>query len=500
MPRTAARSAPVIEALGGEDIGPETEGRPRVAVVGGGFAGAAFAAHLLRAAEWPVELIMIEPRTELGCGLAYGTEDPSHRINVPSCKMSVFEEDPGHFTRWLRVTGERAEDPEGESPEGWHFSRRQSFGRYMTATLTDALAKAAPGARVVHVRARALAVRPAQIDRPAHVYIDTGGAIHTTRVVLAASHERPTLPWHLNQKTRTHPGLIRDPWTHAHLLGLEPDARVVVLGTGLTMADVVSGLLARGHCGAIHAMSRRGQLPRPHGAFAPKVDFAADRLPASARASVRQLRLQIAAEVRAGRDWQPAVDGARARAEAIWRDWPIAEQAKALRHLRPWWDVHRYRLAPQVAERLRSARATGGLTVHASRIHEIGCDGGRLALRFRSRGDRGTRTLHADAVINCMGPVSDIIRTPNPAVRSLLDTQAAVPDAHRLGLSVDPDYRLIDADGRANPYLRAVGPLTRGVFWEVIGVPELSEHCRRLAHITVQELGLAHTPANAVNA
>ena len=500
MPATAASPAPAIEIAALRALGDEVPDRPRVVIVGGGFAGAAFAVHLLHAAEGPVDVVLVEPRAELGRGLAYGTDDPAHRINVPSCKMSVFAEDPHHFTRWLSASGERAVDPQGESAGRWHFSRRQAFGRYMTATLQQALGAAVPGTRLRHVRARAIAVQPAATGMPAQVYLESGGAIPATRVVLAASHERPALPWRLDPDTRAHPGLIRDPWTIGPLAEIDPDAPVTVLGTGLTMADVVSGLLTRGHRGAIHAVSRRGQLPRPHAAFDPKADFAGHGLPADARAGLRQLRRLIAAEASAGRDWQLAVDGARAQAEASWRGWSAAEQAKALRHLRAWWDVHRYRLAPQVHGTLRAARERGALTIHAGRIQAIARDGVRLALHVRPRGGGAARVLSADAVVNCMGPASDITRSPNPAVRSLLDTGAAVPDAHRLGLSVDPGYRLIDAAGRADPHLRAVGPLTRGVFWEVVGVPELSAHCRRLAETTLAELGLSNPQATVATA
>ena len=45
--------------------------RPRIAVIGGGFAGAVFALHLIRAnGKRPIELDIYEPRPLLGAGLA----------------------------------------------------------------------------------------------------------------------------------------------------------------------------------------------------------------------------------------------------------------------------------------------------------------------------------------------------------------------------------------------------------------------------------------------
>jgi uncharacterized NAD(P)/FAD-binding protein YdhS len=50
---------------------------------------------------------------------------------------------------------------------------------------------------------------------------------------------------------------------------LDPAAPVLPIGTGLTMVDAVVSLLDQGHHGPIHALSRRGLLPRRHLATPP---------------------------------------------------------------------------------------------------------------------------------------------------------------------------------------------------------------------------------------
>ncbi len=91
--------------------------RPSVAIIGGGFSGAAFALHLLRdAPDLRVHLTMIEPGATLGAGLAYSTPDPEHRINVAAARMAVFAEDPAQFDRWFRAGGGPAQDPQSV---GW---------------------------------------------------------------------------------------------------------------------------------------------------------------------------------------------------------------------------------------------------------------------------------------------------------------------------------------------------------------------------------------------
>ena len=108
---------------------------PVVVVLGGGFSGAVFATHLLRAARAPFELVIVEPRAQLGAGLAYGSAAPEHRINVPSDKMILFAEDPMHLTRWVRAEGLFESDPEAVTTEGHHYMRRADFARYVAAQL-----------------------------------------------------------------------------------------------------------------------------------------------------------------------------------------------------------------------------------------------------------------------------------------------------------------------------------------------------------------------------
>lgn len=53
-----------------------------VGIVGGGASGVLAAIHLLRDEPVPVRIIMMEPRTELGRGVAHGTDEPGHLLNV----------------------------------------------------------------------------------------------------------------------------------------------------------------------------------------------------------------------------------------------------------------------------------------------------------------------------------------------------------------------------------------------------------------------------------
>src|SRR5271156_2448540 len=100
----------------------------RVAIVGGGAAGVLAAVHMRRAMP-DAQITLIDASGRPGAGAAYGTDDPTHLLNVPAPRMSAWPDDPDHFSRWL---DERAVTP-AES-----FAPRLAYGRYLQDQLAAA--------------------------------------------------------------------------------------------------------------------------------------------------------------------------------------------------------------------------------------------------------------------------------------------------------------------------------------------------------------------------
>ena len=101
----------------------------RVVIVGGGFTGAAAAVHLVRASHAALAITIVEPREELGRGLAYSTEDPDHRLNGNSDSHVVDLADASELNRWCAANGILARDPEARSRNGYTFIRRHDFDK-----------------------------------------------------------------------------------------------------------------------------------------------------------------------------------------------------------------------------------------------------------------------------------------------------------------------------------------------------------------------------------
>ena len=466
----------------------------RVAIVGGGFTGVAFAAHLLRAASRPLEIDVVEPRTSLGAGLAYGSAAPEHRINVPSDRMDVYSEDPLHFTRWLKTTGAWQADPDALTEWGDHYSRRHVFGQYMGALLDEALSAAPVGSAVRHLRGNAMDL--SEEGERLRLVLDPGvSERHRYDAVgVFTSHAPPAFPWPVHDRAQDPragsgertpaaparsgmPMVIPDAWDLDAIRAVPSDARVVIAGVGLTMADVVVSLRAQGHAGTVVALSRRALLPRPQIARFDVLPLLEDDVcPRSTRALLRLVRRRVAQAEAGGLQWRAALDGLRRALPTVWRALPIGEQRRALRWLRPFWDVHRFRMAPQVAALLDAGRRDGWLEVRAGRIDALDRRRDSLAVTVSRRGE--SHALHCDVFVNCTGPDARFDRTANPLLRALLDRGRVVADAHRLGPAVDALGRAIDRAGSPDPRIRIAGPLVKGTVGEVVGVPEASANAR----------------------
>ncbi|WP_189043238.1 FAD/NAD(P)-binding protein [Aliidongia dinghuensis] len=446
-----------------------------IAIIGAGFSGTLLALHLLRRTPASVRVVLIERHNRFAQGPAYATGNPSHLLNVPAGRMSAFHDRPSDFLEWL------ARQPDAASDVGpASFVPRRQFGVYIRQLLHEELKRPGAADRLELVRGDVAAVE-AEPHGPLSLCIGAERRIAADLAVLAIGNFPPEPPVIADPAFFDTPFYQPDPWAGDTLNSLDPDAPVLLIGTGLTMVDTVISLEDAGHRGPIHALSRRGLTPRCHaaGAIAPRRPGAA--IPDRLTDSLRMLRAEARRAQREGSSWQAVLDELRPFGRDLWQALPPQDRSRFLRHLRPWWDVHRHRLAPAVSQRIEAARARGQLMIHAGRIESITAGSERATLVYRPRGADERRTLDIARVVNCAGPACDFDRIPHPLVRRLLKDGFVRPDPHRLGLDVTPSGALKDRSGAISRQLFAVGPVTRGAFWEMTAVPDIRRQCELLA-------------------
>lgn len=454
----------------------------RIGVVGGGFTGAVVALQLCRHLPAAARIDIFEPRPTLGCGVAYSAADPSHRINVPASRMTVLNEAPSEFDSWARNAGVLAADPAALWVHDHIFPQRREFGRYVSHLL-DGAVRARPDISFRHHRALVTDIGCAPESYV--LGLSSGAAVEADLIVLAVSHPPPAAPALLQPLVAAGGPVILDPWAEGALNAVTPDAEVIIVGTGLTMADVVASLEARGHRGRIRAFSRRGLLSRGHPVVAPaKRDwFETAPPPRTAAALVRAVRQEVANANAEGEPWQAVFDDVRVNGRRLWQAMPIAEQRRLVRHIRPFWDVHRFRIAPQAEAAIARLRDAGQFTAIAASLTTAAWDGKRVRMELAPRGKGGRMTVRweADAVVVTTGPAHGGILATNPALAALRAHGSLRMDPTGLGLDVDEASHAIGSDGRAAPGLLVAGPLARGRFGELMGLPQVSEHAQAVA-------------------
>jgi uncharacterized NAD(P)/FAD-binding protein YdhS len=431
-----------------------------VAIVGGGFSGTMVAANLARKG---VDSVLIESGGRAGQGVAYSTREPAHVLNVRAEVMSAWADDLEHFVHVAETEGNTRRD----------FVQRRQFGRYLRGLLDDAIASG----HVRLVEAQATSAEPD--DNSWNVSLDSGEAIRASGLVLAIGNQPPEpLPF-AGDSSRA----INNPWGAEALAAVQDLAAtnedVLLVGTGLTMVDAVLSLDAAGHRGRIVGLSRRGLIPRGHTDFTPAPVDEADVPQGNVRALWSWLRGR-GAEV----GWRAAVDSLRPHSQRLWQGLPAGEQRRFARHARPWWDVHRHRIAPEVAQRLHELVAEGRLEIVAGRIQSVEGGEAGLTVAYRRRGRSRVEQGRFAYMINCTGPLGTISRTRDPMLKHLLDDGLARPD--QLGIALDVDERSRVAGAKR---AWAMGPLTKGRYWEIIAVPDIRGQAAAVANDIAMELG-----------
>jgi uncharacterized NAD(P)/FAD-binding protein YdhS len=450
-----------------------------IAVVGAGFSGTLLALHLMRQCAPNVRILLAERNQHFGRGAAYSTGNSSHLLNVPASRMSAFQSRPNDFLNWLRSLP--PEEREGVEPSPTTFVPRSLFGRYIEDLLTSEMRSAVHCGRVDLMRGDTTDI-DARSGGLTLNFAD-GSALPVDRAVLAIGNFPPSPPPVADPSFYDTAAYRPDPWAHDLLDGLDDDAPVLLIGTGLTMIDTVVSLLDRGHRGPIIALSRRGLLPHNHLKGPSTTGLPEnEHLPTRVNALVRFLRARSLRAGAAGGCWQAVIDELRPLTTDIWQTMSTADRTRFLRHLRPWWDTHRHRVSDPVAARITETRESGQLTILAGRIRSYAMnDEGLVEVSYLPRFKETLASVHAVRIINCSGPESDFGRIRDPLVRRLLDKGLVRPDPLSLGLDVTQNCALLDRDGAISRRLFAVGPVTKGTFWEMTAVPDIRQQAEFLA-------------------
>ncbi|GLQ47904.1 pyridine nucleotide-disulfide oxidoreductase [Dyella lipolytica] len=446
----------------------------RVAIIGGGAAGATLLSELLeRPVAQPLHLDWYTGGGTPGRGVAYGTRSERHILNVRAASMGMFASRPGGFLEYMQQR-----DP---SISGTDFLPRCWYGDYLEAETASALARAKS-------RGHDVRIVPHEVDAmvPENDGVTLFQGESTTRVeaavlALGALSPRPlpgvdeaalasgryvTLPWPLLDDAK--------PDTQAH--------NVLLIGLGLTAVDVVLELAAKWPNAHFTALSRHGLLPEVHHSSAslPYEDSAelveTMRDAPDIRTWIHVLRESIAHSD----DWRSVIDSLRPHTSSLWQLLPHADRARFLRHARWAWERARHRMAPQVAASIKALEKEGRLQRLRGHMHGVALTDRGVQMTFVPAGEATEHTFDADLIIQSTGLETDVRRTKHTLLQQLMTNGHIRSDPFGLGIDATPEGRLLH-NGRAWPRLFAIGSMLRGTLWESTAMPEIRQQARQLA-------------------
>jgi len=435
----------------------------RIVVVGAGAGGALVCARLLPHLEAGSELTLVSRGPTPGQGLAYGTKDPDHLLNVRAEGMSAFPEEPGHFVEYLKSRGFTSDDFPGQEHRpaealGKAFVPRALYAEYLGAVLDERAQVTEATYRFIQDETHAVRCH----EGAYRVELGHHEAIDADYVVLAIGNLPPKTPPVLRDLPDDG-RYLADPWS-GHLSEIAPEEDVLLLGCSLTAIDVVMTLMRDTRTGKIRLRSRHGLLPRPH-RLAPSTPSPAWELeePTAKRLSKTIGGLAKAA----GEEWRGAIDSLRPRTVELWQSLPWSERDRVFRRLSAYWDTHRHRIPEWVAARLDGFQTSGSIDIAAARLTSVTPTGNGFRVEAK-RHDGTCETFHVDRIVNCTGSQTDYRAAAIPVLDAVTEAGLAEYDPLGFGLIVDAHGRTKENEG-----IFAIGPLCRGCRLETTAMPEI---------------------------
>lgn len=463
-----------------------------IAIIGAGFAGSMLTVHLLNLAQGPLRIALIDKSSILSRGVAYGTQDPAHLLNIPVVQMGAFPQQPDHFYKWLQ-----------EHQHAWMhldptfadlditpgaYVPRHLYGFYLSNVLSEACRENAEKEITIELLHDEVVDVQNTLCATLELTLSSGAKLEAHKMVLAtgvpAVQPIPT-------KGLTNlpgPTFKRDhPLEASSLSALPKESSLTVIGAGLTMLDEVMSLIDRGYPGKITAFSPQGWLPevhRTHSQFHEESD-PLEKTPKTALELFKKLHRAAKECTRKGDDWRSLIDHYRTHSSKIWEALSNSEKSKVFKHLRALWNRFRHRMPGIMQLALEELIEEGRFELIAGRVTSVEGLGNRVAIRYLPKGEKETATFMTDYVLNCTGPNYAIDTVQWPLMQNLLKRGILQPHPTGYGIAVAMDG---SAKGVLEGKLFALGQLLIGERFESITVPEIREQALHLSEKLLSDI------------
>lgn len=166
-----------------------------------------------------------------------------------------------------------------------------------------------------------------------------------------------------------------------------------------------------------------------------------------------------------------------------------------MRHVFRYWERIRSRIPPENEEIINKLQSQRQLRVVAGRVNDLVETDSGIAVHYISRRRKMQEIVQADFVVNCIGPETDYRKIDHPLVKNLIGRGVVTPGPASIGIKARPDGAIVSKAGNTSEVLYTLGATMKGLFWEVIAVPDICKQAENLAQILLGRTSVSSAEA-----
>lgn len=432
-------------------------------ILGAGFSGKILASKLLSNAEFSAKTKIYLIDRSFVNGMAYGTPDSEHLLNVRASNMSAFADKPTHFVEYLN-------EQFGDSAWASRFVSRKVYSDYIDAIFATAKALAPNSLQEISEEVRSVSTNNGRLE----VLVDNQtilldhlvlayGNIHLDSIPTAAGPVKAKAAWPFDRQALS-------------------KNKILFVGTSLTMVDLALSAARLNPQSKLFAVSRNGLLPAVHAVTDPKqIQEIRDIFETQFGTELVSLKelFSFVRSLSTMHSWREVVDALRPNTIRLWSGFSLKEKQTFNRRLSTFWSVHRHRVSPEVNSPLQELIATGRLEILPGIILATSQSNSGFDVTINERNGE-TLQLQVDEIINCTGPATAKQLRSHQFISSLLEENLITLDPTGVGLSLADS---LDSEVLFTKQISSLGPPIRGELLECTSVPELRGQVARLANL-----------------
>ncbi|MCG6149259.1 FAD/NAD(P)-binding protein [Leptospira levettii] len=450
-----------------------------VAIVGAGLSGSLLAINLLKKTfDGKIDIFLIESsKKRFGRGVAYSPNSIYQKLNVPAKGMSLFPENPNHFVDWWK-SNEKNYFYLGESYDENSFFPRFIFGDYLESTLNSNIQTKSSNKEFFTINDEV--VDASKIESQWKIKLSSGAELIVDNLILATGNIPPGNPNYLSNEVLDNKRYLHNPWDDSLFESIQLNETLGILGSGLSMVDVIMTLKRKNFQGKIVSFSRSGKLPKVHSI--------PDHLNPT---PFPELFGNVNDDVNKIRNWLRENDGLsdvnlmnviRPYTSVIWKSWDSKSQRRFIRHVRPYWESFRHRIPSESMAIISEWIQLGKLTFLKARIQSSRLEKETIEITTLEPHSK-FGSYRFDRLINCTGPDTKLKEVKSDLYTNLMKKGYIIQSENGIGFVTGNLGQVKSKEGKFLENLYCLGPLRKNELWESTALREIRDQVNELTSV-----------------